>query len=78
MTRLECEKAIIEKLKEIHEIHKQYNPNADYLSMAIIHSDDGYMTLHNDYMRTDKKLPLDRSEWLERGYRYGLSMFAHE
>lgn len=50
MTREECEAKILEKLKEIDKIHKEYNPNAKYLTLAIM--EDSYF-FHNEYWSTD-------------------------
>ena len=45
MTRTECERAMLEKLIEIRNIYKEYNPNGKYLSLAyrigINGNDDG-------------------------------------
>lgn len=56
MTREECENQILEKCKEISEIVKQYDPTADYLSIAIM-PDDGYIGVNNNYW--ENKPPID-------------------
>lgn len=58
LTRKECERQIIEKLKEIAKIHKQYNPNANYLDLCIIES-DGYYNAVNQYSSVDKDAPIN-------------------
>lgn len=48
MTRYECENQIIEKLKEIISVVKQYDTSKElYLSLAI--SGDDYMMVSNNY-----------------------------
>lgn len=42
MTREQCEARIFEKLVEIDKIQKEYNPNADYLSLTIWSKDQTY------------------------------------
>ena len=64
MTRTECEKLIIEKLKEISEIHKQYNPNADYLSMSISESDN-YIAINNKYYGKDLEYAINKWTFAE-------------
>ena len=55
MTREECENQILEKLKEIKDIVKQYDTSAElYLSMTIR---DDCMVLNNAYWETET--PLD-------------------
>lgn len=51
MTRQECESKILEKLMEIDEIHKEYNPKADYLSLCINNS---CYTFNNRYWQKDE------------------------
>ena len=57
MTRQECENLIIEKLKEIDKIHKEYNPNGDYLSMCILNND---YNVNNEYWDDDTNYPIQR------------------
>lgn len=38
MTREECEKQISEKINEILEIVKEYNPDNNYLSISVLNS----------------------------------------
>lgn len=62
MTRIECENQILEKLKEIGEIVKEYDKSDEihlsmYLSMCIIDGDDtnDYRSLYS----SNKEFPLD-------------------
>lgn len=41
MNRQECEKLIIEKLKEIVTIYHEYNQDGNYLSLAYLRDEDG-------------------------------------
>ena len=53
LSRKECQDQILTKLKEIGEICKKYNPDADYLSMCIYLSDNYYSANNKD--KTDDK-----------------------
>ena len=55
MNREECEKQILEKLKEIKDIVKQYDKSEElYLTMSIY---DDVMVVNNTYWETET--PLD-------------------
>ena len=58
MTKKECEDLIIEKLKEINEIHKQYNPNANYLSMYI-NERSKHISVVNEFYGCDFDYPVN-------------------
>lgn len=59
MTRYECENQIIEKLKEIKDIAKQYDTSKElYLSLAV--SGDDYMMVNNYYYKNIES-PIDVS-----------------
>lgn len=59
MTREECENQILEKLKEIKDIVKQYDTSEKlYLSMTI---HDNCMAVNNAYWETET--PLDATEY---------------
>ena len=59
MTREECENQILEKLKEIRNIVRQYDKSGElYLSMTI---HDERMDLNNAYWETET--PLDAIEY---------------
>lgn len=68
MTRAECEERILEKLKEIEAIHKEYNPNANYLTLCI--RDGGYQ-FNNTYWKdeededTDINYPINYNKYKE-------------
>lgn len=48
MTRQECEKRLLEKCKEMNDILKEYDPEADYLSMSIYPKDECIL-INNNY-----------------------------
>lgn len=48
MTREECENKLLEKCKEMSNILKEYDPEANYLSVSI-YPKDGYIAMNNDY-----------------------------
>lgn len=52
MTREECESKILEKLIEIAEICKEYNPYDNYLTMTIR---GDYMAANNSYFEGSHK-----------------------
>lgn len=56
MTRNECEKKLAEKLYEIKEIYKEYNPGGDYLRLNITNE---YISACNEYYLTDRYKPVD-------------------
>ena len=58
MTREECEKILIEKLKEMQEIYKQYNPEGEYLTMCIM---TDYLSINNDYSNEYAAKPISVS-----------------
>ena len=59
MNREECENQILEKLKEIKDIVKQYDTSEEfYLSMSIY---DDVMAVNNTYWETET--PLDAIEY---------------
>lgn len=62
MTREECEKRILKKLKEIKAIHEAYNPNANYLSILV---NEDFLQFNNAYWAEDSKYPLYGSEFLK-------------
>ena len=62
MTKKECEKRILEKLKEIKAIHEAYNPNANFLSILVT---EDFLQFNNVYWAEDSKYPLNGSEFLK-------------
>ena len=60
MTRIECENQILEKLKEIKDIAKQYDKSKDfYLSMNVVND---YISLNNVYWETETPLEITEFE----------------
>lgn len=62
MNRAECEKQIAEKLREIGEIHKQYNPDGMYLTLCISR---GNLSFSNEHWEggKDEDHPVDYFEF---------------
>ena len=48
MSRGECEQAIREKLIEIRDIYKQYNPDGDYLELCLMNGNISFFNEHWD------------------------------
>ena len=60
MTRIECENKILEKLKEIKDIAKEYDKSKDfYLSMTVVND---YISLNNVYWETETPLEITEFE----------------
>ena len=60
MNREECENKILEKLKEIKDIAKQYDKSEElYLSISIY---DDSMSINNDYWETETPLEITEFE----------------
>ena len=57
MNREECENQILEKLKEIYEIAKQYDKSKDFRLTATIYDDA--LFFNNAYWETDTPLSAD-------------------
>lgn len=49
MTRKECEEKLLEKCKEMNDILKEYDPEADYLSVAIYPKDECILINNNHW-----------------------------
>lgn len=58
MTREECEKAIAEQTEKIWDIYKEYNPQADSLSLHITRE---LILVNNEYWKGDANKPLTRA-----------------
>jgi hypothetical protein len=56
MTRRECEKAIVKKLREIWDIYQQYHPGGDWLNVYVT---DHSAAVFNAYWSEDELKPLD-------------------
>lgn len=68
MGRIECEKAIIEKMREIMDIYHEYNPGGKRLSMSIIND---YYSVDNIYWKDDAEHPLSAWESDKWGFTQG-------
>lgn len=62
MKRKKAERKIIKHLKEIEKVMKEYNPDADYLSICI-RSKDGILRANNEYWAEDADKPIDFFCW---------------
>lgn len=58
MTRTECEKQIYEKITEILDIVKDYNPDNTYLSISVLNGGRVVQFWNEDWMK-DKEKPID-------------------
>lgn len=79
MTREEAEQAISEKVAELWEIYKEYNPKGYSLSLAVT---DNLIIVNNEYWKDDINNPLTKiierkgaNTWTDqatkKGYRAG-------
>ena len=62
MTRKECERAIVKKLREIWDIYQLYFPGGKYLGLQV--STD-HASVCDAYWEEDKEKPLDYYEFVE-------------
>lgn len=70
MNREECENKILEKLKEVRAIFREYdNSDKAHLSMCII--GDNYITFNNSFNSTSKEFPLDCTLIDEEVHHFG-------
>lgn len=58
MKRKETEYRIANLLEEIGYIYKEYNPDADYLSLTI-YIKDNYLGFNNVHWKEDKDYPIE-------------------
>lgn len=58
MTREECEKQIYEKIQEILDIVKEYNPDNTYLSISVLNGGRFVQFWNEDWLK-DKEKPID-------------------
>ncbi len=63
MGRVECEKAIIQKMREIMDIYHEYNPDGEFLGM---HIDKDHYTVVNLYHSDDYDNQI--YAWVEDSY----------
>jgi hypothetical protein len=57
MTREECEKAIADKIAELWDIYKEYNPNGYNLSLTVT---DDLILFNNVYWADDINKPITK------------------
>lgn len=69
MGRIECEKAIIQKMREIMDIYHEYNPDGKRLSMTIVND---HFSVNNIYWEEDADHQIDA--WVADGYE---DVFSH-
>ena len=69
MGRIECEKAIIQKMREIMDIYHEYNPEGKRLTMSII---DDFYSVNNTFYEDDYEHQIDA--WVEDSYE---DVFSH-
>lgn len=56
MTKEECEKKLVNKIKEMWDIYKEYNPEGDFINVYI---SNGILTINNRYYGADGNKPID-------------------
>lgn len=56
LTREQAEAKILDLFKQIHKVHKQYNPNANEMWAITI---DGHVSIWNNYTSTDTEYPIN-------------------
>lgn len=69
LTRSECEKLIISKLKEIVELYHQYNPNGTYLNAYYLEDENhiSYSAFNRHYANgEDCDKPIDCTIFVEK------------
>lgn len=66
MDRQDCEKIIIEKMKDIVAIYHEYNPDGEYLSLCYRKDDDGIdqVSFNNASWEDDKEKPIRVMDWV--------------
>ncbi len=74
MGRIECEKAIIEKMREIMDIYHEYNPDGERLSMYVI---GDHYSVDNINWKEDAEHPISAWESDKWGFTQG-SLFTAE
>lgn len=61
MNRLDCEAKIVEKLREIEAIAKEYCPDCRHLSLTII---DGNVSVNNRFWKENADRPINA--WVKK------------
>lgn len=69
MGRIECEKAIIQKMREIMDIYHAYNPDGKRLSMTIVND---HYSVNNVYYDEDYDHQIDA--WVTDDY---VDVYSH-
>lgn len=70
MNREECESKILEKLKEVRAIFREYDKRDEaYLNMCII--GDNYITFNNSFDNSSEEFSLDATLMDEEVYHFG-------
>ena len=64
MTREECEEKLLEKCKGMNDILKEYDPEADYLSVCIFPEDE-HIFINNNYWEGHPMISCDTFGELE-------------
>ena len=68
MGRIECEKAIIQKMREIMDIYHEYNKDGERLTMYVI---GDHYSVDNIYWKDDAEHPLSAWESDKWGFTQG-------
>jgi hypothetical protein len=57
MTRLECEKKLLELAEQMRQVYLEYNPAGDFLSASI--DADGYVSVDDAYFNAERNIILN-------------------
>lgn len=61
MTKEECEKKLVNKIKEMWDIYKEYNREGDFINVCISNEN---LIINNKYFGDDGNKPIDYWEHL--------------
>lgn len=75
MGRIECEKAIIQKMREIMDIYHEYNPDGERLTLWVL---EDHYSIANAYWKDDAEHPLSAWESDKWGFTQGSLFTAKE
>lgn len=56
MNKEECEKKLVNKIKEMWDIYKEYNPEGDFINVCISEEN---LIINNKYFGNDGNKPID-------------------
>lgn len=59
MNKEECEKKLVNKIKEMWDIYKEYNPEGDFINVCISNEN---LIINNKYFGEDGNKPIDYYE----------------